>query len=146
MKKRLPCKVTLRFRKWSRKAYAAFASLGRCVTIGCLPKSVADSSLTKQKAGSAAGCKSGGCNFMEKNDGKSPETDIGVLPDCGNGLGTVLEIFGFGVPQVLLCPQNIGRQEKESIVNRNKITRIDADDAKPVFGLCNVRVNCVFKR
>lgn len=40
----------IRFRRWSRKAYAAFASIGRCVTIGRLPKSVADSSLRKQDA------------------------------------------------------------------------------------------------
>ncbi|MFR5758299.1 MAG: hypothetical protein ACLUE2_08795 [Bacteroides cellulosilyticus] len=48
VRKRQLYRTTLRFRKWSRKAYAAFASLGRCVTIGCLPKSVADSSLSKQ--------------------------------------------------------------------------------------------------
>ena len=41
---------TIRFRRWSRKAYAAFASIGRCVTIGCLRKNVADSSLRKQDA------------------------------------------------------------------------------------------------
>ena len=39
---------TIRFRRWSRKSYAAFASIGRCVTIGCLRKNVADSSLRKQ--------------------------------------------------------------------------------------------------
>lgn len=38
----------LRFRHWSRKKYAVFASIGRCVTIGCLNKQTADSSLRKQ--------------------------------------------------------------------------------------------------
>lgn len=51
MKKSLPIRRTLRFRRWSRKRYAAFASMGRCVTIGCLRKNVADCSLSKQKQG-----------------------------------------------------------------------------------------------
>lgn len=42
--------TVLRFRRWSRKAYAAFASIGRQVTIGCLRKNVADSALRKQNA------------------------------------------------------------------------------------------------
>lgn len=50
MKKELPRHTTLRFRRWSRKSYAAFASIGRNVTIGCLRKNVADSSLRKQDA------------------------------------------------------------------------------------------------
>lgn len=40
---------TIRFRKWSRKAYATFASIGKCVTIGHVSKSIADNSLTKNK-------------------------------------------------------------------------------------------------
>lgn len=40
---------TIRFRRWSRRAYAAFASIGRCVTIGNVCKSIADSSLSKRK-------------------------------------------------------------------------------------------------
>lgn len=118
MKKKQSYRTSLRFRKWSRKAYAAFASLGRCVTIGCLPKSVADSSLKKQKAGVTAGCKSGGRSYAEANDGKGQETDIGAPSGCGNGLGTALEIFGFGVPQVVLCPINAGGQREYSIINR----------------------------
>lgn len=43
-----PTAAPLRFRRWSRKGYAAFASMGRQVTIGCLRKNVADSSLRKQ--------------------------------------------------------------------------------------------------
>lgn len=37
------------FRRWSRKAYAIFVSLGLCVTIGRLNIQVADSSLSKLK-------------------------------------------------------------------------------------------------
>ena len=50
MKRKQSPRHTIRFRRWSRKAYAAFASIGRCVTIGCLRKNVADSSLRKQDA------------------------------------------------------------------------------------------------
>lgn len=39
----------IRFRKWSRKAYAAFASIGKCVTIGHVSKSIADNSLSKRE-------------------------------------------------------------------------------------------------
>lgn len=41
-------KTTLRFRQWSRKGYAAFASLGQCVTIGQLRKNITERALTKQ--------------------------------------------------------------------------------------------------
>ena len=48
MKKKFISKTSLRFRRWSHKSYAAFASIGRNVTIGRLSKGVADSSLRKQ--------------------------------------------------------------------------------------------------
>ena len=96
--------MTIRFRKWSRKAYAAFASLGRCVTIGCLPKNVADCSLSKQNAGTSAGCKSGGQNLEDTDNGKGQETDIGIPLECENRLGTMLEIFGFKGLLPVLCP------------------------------------------
>lgn len=41
-------KITLRFRRWCRKGYAAFASLGRSVTIGCLQVDMCDKSMQKQ--------------------------------------------------------------------------------------------------
>lgn len=50
MKKERPRHTTLRFRRWSRKSYATFVSIGRNVTIGCLRKNVADRSLRKQDA------------------------------------------------------------------------------------------------
>ena len=43
-------KPVVRFRCWSRKGYAAFASLGRQVTIGQLHLNVTERSLSKQKA------------------------------------------------------------------------------------------------
>ncbi|MEG1616457.1 MAG: hypothetical protein RR202_01375 [Bacteroidales bacterium] len=50
MRKRVYSKRTasLRFFRWSRKAYGAFCSLGRCVVIGQLKKSIADASLPKK--------------------------------------------------------------------------------------------------
>ena len=40
-------KSMIRFRRWTRKAYAAFASLGKYVTIGQVCKSIAEASLNK---------------------------------------------------------------------------------------------------
>lgn len=48
MKKASHIRPALRFRKWCRKAYAMFASIGKCVTIGCIKKSIADAALGKQ--------------------------------------------------------------------------------------------------
>ncbi|MFR1324934.1 MAG: hypothetical protein ACLSCE_01190 [Bacteroides cellulosilyticus] len=123
MRKRQLYRTTLRFRKWSRKAYAAFASLGRCVTIGCLPKSVADSSLSKQKSGTSAGCKSGRQSLEDTDNGKGQETDIGIPLGSENGLGTKLEIFGFRGLTPVLCPATIGpKGEKvcKSPLSQNK--------------------------
>lgn len=49
MKQLRPDKHTIRFRHWSRKGYAVFCSLGKCVTIGNLKKEIADVSLGKQE-------------------------------------------------------------------------------------------------
>ena len=45
---------TFRFRRWSRKPYAVFCSLGRHITIGHVCKSIADASLRKTPMGVAA--------------------------------------------------------------------------------------------
>lgn len=42
-------KTSLRFRRWSRKSYATFSTIGRFVTIGHVKGIVADSLLKKQK-------------------------------------------------------------------------------------------------
>ena len=126
MRKRRLYRTTIRFRKWSRKAYAAFASLGRCVTIGCLPKNVADCSLSKQNSGTSAGYKTGGQNLEDTDNDKGQETDIGIPLGCENGLGTMLEIFGFKGLLPVLCPTTIGPEGKEWNTN-------DADHANAVF-------------
>ena len=43
-----PVRSTLRFRRWSRKGYAAFISRKHTVTIGCLAAAVADRFQQKQ--------------------------------------------------------------------------------------------------
>nr|WP_320948099.1 hypothetical protein [Bacteroides intestinalis] len=129
MRKRQLYRMTIRFRKWSRKAYAAFASLGRCVTIGCLPKNVADCSLSKQNSGTSAGYKTGGQNLEDTDNDKGQETDIGIPLGCENGLGTMLEIFGFKRLLPILCPTTIspdGKKDINTIINKSGIqmTRI----------------------
>lgn len=49
MRKSYSTKQIIRFRCWSRKCYAAFCSLGRAVTIGCLSKGVTEIALGKQR-------------------------------------------------------------------------------------------------
>lgn len=56
MKKITPVRRNIRFRSWSRKAYAVFASLGQCVTIGHLKNDVTDCSLSKQQKTSGNIC------------------------------------------------------------------------------------------
>lgn len=57
MKRTIIRTSSFRFRRWNRKAYAAFASIGRHVTIGLVHKSIADKSLAKQVCvGSTAIC------------------------------------------------------------------------------------------
>ncbi|EKU87850.1 hypothetical protein [Bacteroides oleiciplenus] len=123
MKKVQSHRKTIRFRKWSRKAYAAFASLGQWVTIGCLPKGVADCSLSKQKAGAAAGCKSGEQSIEEVNGGKGQETDIGVPLGCENSLAVAFEIYGFKELGPVLCPivnaSQQGEKYTDIVINKS---------------------------
>lgn len=49
--KKTTSRKTIRFRRWARKGYAIFSSLGCCITIGRLDGNIADASLKKQKAG-----------------------------------------------------------------------------------------------
>ena len=95
----------------------------------CLPKNVADCSLSKQNSGTSAGCKSGGQNLEDTDNGKGQETDIGIPLGCENGLGTMLEIFGFKRLLPILCPTTIspdGKKDINTIINKSGIqmTRI----------------------
>ncbi|MEL5896222.1 hypothetical protein AAE250_22365 [Bacteroides sp. GD17] len=128
MKNTTPARHTIRFRRWSRKAYAAFASIGRCVTIGSLRKSVADSSLSKQKTTGTAG--HAGCNSESAWKGKTEgrETDIGI--PLGSETALICEKTGMNL-QVLLPIQavcscvNAGRQEEHSLLRQRNNTGTD---------------------
>lgn len=70
-------KHTIRFRRWSRKGYAMFYSLGKCVTIGNLKKGIADVSLGKQ----ANICTSFSvCQPLQEEDHAEDKWDEGVNP------------------------------------------------------------------
>ena len=58
-------KVMLRFRRWSRKEYAAFVSLHRHVTIGQVGRGIADASLGKQKTAVCEGKKTEGMSWTD---------------------------------------------------------------------------------
>ena len=90
MRNTSPAAPTIRFRRWSRKAYAAFASIGRCVTIGCLRKSVADSSLSKQKTAGTAGHAGCGEESTWKGETEGRETDTGIPLGSSSVLTSIL--------------------------------------------------------
>lgn len=73
-----PCsqKVMLRFRRWSRKEYAAFVSLHRHVTIGQVGRGIADASLGKQKTAVCEGKKIEGTPWASFSEEDTP---------CGSG-------------------------------------------------------------
>lgn len=93
---------SIRFRRWSRKAYAVFLSLGRCVTIGHVSKSITEASLSKNRK--EIGCQSeervrmaSGRNF------ESPpgEEDIGFM----SPLLAILLCWSHNAFSVLCRPQ-----------------------------------------
>ena len=68
---------TIRFRRWSRYQFAAFQSIGKCVNIGCVCKSIIDISLKKQKGILYTPEKSGftlHSEFDENNVDNNPNT------------------------------------------------------------------------
>ena len=122
MKYTTPVRHTLRFRRWSRKAYAAFVSIGRCVSIGCLRKSVADSSLSKQKAAGAAGHSSCSEDHAWKDDTKEREKETEPEPLLQMLLGT----------QVVRPSVHTG-EEEEYILKLRKNTSTDYRELSDPF-------------
>lgn len=92
-------KVMLRFRRWSRKEYAAFVSLHRHVTIGQVGRGIADASLGKQKTAVCEGKKTEGTSWTSFS-----EEDT-LFGSGGPGLGGSLfetdrtELWRLLVPQ-----------------------------------------------
>ena len=120
MRNTSPAAPTIRFRRWSRKAYAAFASIGRCVTIGCLRKNVADSSLSKQKAAGTAGHAGCGEESAWKGETEGRETDTGIPLGSSSALTSILTELGTNrhilfETQVIRPCGNTGRQDTYSL-------------------------------
>lgn len=82
----------LRFRRWSRKAYAAFVSVSRTVTIGQLSTSVADR-LQKKHLSLHSGADLSIAGFMPDDDRERGESE------CTESLISFVEGF-----EALLCP------------------------------------------
>ena len=108
-------KVMLRFRRWSRKEYAAFVSLHRHVTIGQVGRGIADASLGKQKATVREGKKTEGTSWTDFSE------EDALFGSGGPGLGgSLFEIDRKGL-WCLLVPQ---REEVPALLldEINKIT------------------------
>ena len=92
-------KVMLRFRRWSRKEYAAFVSLHRHVTIGQVGRGIADASLGKQKTAVCEGKKTEGTSWTDLSE------EDALFGSGGPGLGGSLfetdrtELWRLLVPQ-----------------------------------------------
>ena len=142
MKNTTPVRHTIRFRRWSRKAYAAFASIGRCVTIGSLRKSVADSSLSKQKAAGTAG--QAGCSAASawKGATEGRETDIGIPLGSNTALlcgmtGTGMSLQALFQVQVVGSNANAGGQEEYILIQRNNKGTDYRNSSSAMSGLCS---------
>lgn len=107
-------KVMLRFRRWSRKEYAAFVSLHRHVTIGQVGRGIADASLGKQKTAVCEGKKTKGTSWTSFS-----EEDT-LFGSGGPGFGgSLFEIDRIGL-WCLLVPQ----REEVSALLLDKINKI----------------------
>lgn len=112
-----PCsqKVMLRFRRWSRKEYAAFVSLHRHVTIGQVGRGIADASLGKQKTAVCEGKKTEGKSWTSFSE------EDALFGSGGLGLGGSLFETDRTRLWCLLVPQ---REEVPALLLEeiNKIT------------------------
>lgn len=112
-------RTVIRFRRWSRKAYASFCSLGKCVTIGCLRKGIADASLGKQSGGSVIG------SAVRTNDShESAEQDARWCEDGGgvslNPWEELLQVRASLCLQDTACGSRIyGRQQNSEEQQRS---------------------------
>lgn len=118
-------KVMLRFRRWSRKEYAAFVSLHRHVTIGQVGRGIADASLGKQKTAVCEGKKTEGMSWTDFSE------EDALFGSGGPGLGGCLFEMDRKGLWYLLVPQReevsapfVGRINK-IINNRKGCTRFE---------------------
>ena len=111
-----PCsqKVMLRFRRWSRKEYAAFVSLHRHVTIGQVGRGIADAALGKQKTAVCEGKKTEGTSWT----GFSEEDTL--FGSGGPGLGGSL----FEIDRTGLWCLLVSQREEVPALLLDKINKI----------------------
>lgn len=128
MEKSTRIRHTIRFRRWSRKAYATFASIGQCVTIGFLRKGIADRSLGKQKAKGAAGHTGRRTGDCHQRNTEEWETDTGI-PGLRNmiflkwkGNEEAMNFF-LSNKQMLCAGEKTGEAKKRILRNRYQETR-----------------------
>lgn len=107
-------KVMLRFRRWSRKEYAAFVSLHRHVTIGQVGRGIADVSLGKQKTAVCEGKKTEGTSWT----GFSEEDTL--FGSGGPGLGGSL----FEIDRTGLWCLLVSQREEVPALLLDKINKI----------------------
>lgn len=107
-------KVMLRFRRWSRKEYAAFVSLHRHVTIGQVGRGIADASLSKQKTAVCEGKKTEGTSWT----GFSEEDTL--FGSGGPGLGGSL----FEIDRTGLWCLLVSQREEVPALLLDKINKI----------------------
>lgn len=135
MEKSTHIKHTIRFRRWSRKAYATFASIGRCVTIGFLRKSIADSSLGKQKTKETAGHTICCTEVCPQKNSEEWETDtVGPMLRRGElfkgkGTGKALNLLFLFNQQILCTDGKTSEAEKTYPKHIYKRTRLIGNDA-----------------
>lgn len=112
IKQYTPRTETLRFRRWSRKAYAAFVSICKLVTIGCLKREIAEQSLAKNISV---------CIFspaiveQEEKDDFCREDELTVVAMlCQQNLLLPVQVKSVAAPQNKIQYNNL-RQRAESI-------------------------------
>ena len=101
--------VALRFRRWSRKRYAAFISIQHAVTIGQLSANVSER--FQAKNGSVH---TSVLTFDKVNDGETEEKENTSHPDCSKDITLSLLLQA-------LCPVQIASTEVIGTVHKSKL-------------------------
>lgn len=116
MRNTTPHKI-IRFRCWTRKGYAMFSSLGRCVTIGTLGREVADASLKKQKVGVSINTE-----WTDKNISCNERPEDDLPDDISIGLGLV--VFSLPANETYCAEYNYNIKTKFNNISRKDISYI----------------------
>ena len=109
---------SLRFVRWCRKSYAAFCSIGHCVTIGRVSKGIIEASLPKQvnMLRLAPDCKGDDEQFLTDSSG-----DGGGGSEVSPALDELLSVMLMPLNASSECAAHRGHSNK--IININKNNR-----------------------